>query len=774
MKETASYHYIYTLCLAGTLALLPGACTTEDAQPGIKLENGKGILNLTVSRAGGDDAHDQIRTARFIVFDDASTYPKPDVNQVISLDASQQNARSFRATLKVNQNDDKMIVAIINEQNIHKSALDAATSPADVEKIMYNAGVLGATPADIYGSGATGMPMSGVRRGIAVTKTHTATPAEAGMTIERSVARVEVWLRTEDGVTSGILSGQSPTQVNLKRSAAAGYLAAGTMADGTRFQTGADADRNFGIMFDEDNPATTFTWSCTAAEARSIGTTSQLIAAFYIPERLCDAPDNANKLTLDILNVPTPRGMSGVRDVVLDAFAPQETAGAPSEPLTRILRNNIYRVSAVVRAARKLDLSCTVVPWTDKTVGVILDPQYYLRLSNDRLTLTNTEPGNTGTITITTDYDRTDRGFPAGIRMDQNAVSYYDPSGMLVTNTARPMYGWLTWTGGADGDLERDVLFWLQDNNRLDSSCDGCTARVMVKAGNLQKPVSITFRYTEPAPPPTPEEIVASFARSNIILTNDGRLTFAVSKADNGSPNKIYANYMGMQFKWGSLIGIPPMGTPGKSSGNYPPGAKLFIPAEYTGSARNWQDIPRFVPQTTVDSKRTDAFIAAYPNTGYDARTGVGDICRYISDKGWVKGRWRLPNIAEIEALFGVGHIGGTTGAEENNPSFGIAVAGGRQVRYAAGVFGMKVGTNPNVTSAFLINPDANKHVFPHTGYRDGAGRMTATNQAWSWSSSPAGEWAYGMGFTGTDVNRTAFTGKDPEMAFSVRCVRDE
>ncbi|MCE9235541.1 hypothetical protein, partial [Bacteroides ovatus] len=36
---------------------------------------------------------------------------------------------------------------------------------------------------------------------------------------------------------------------------------------------------------------------------------------------------------------------------------------------------------------------------------------------------------------------------------------------------------------------------------------------------------------------------------------------------------------------------------------------------------------------------------------GFNASTNKGDICRYISDRGWVQGKWRLPTSDEQQAL---------------------------------------------------------------------------------------------------------------------------
>lgn len=470
------------------------SCTKESpvADP-VSVEQTRGVMEIEVLTPGAD-ADDQIRKARFIIFDNASVNAKVDVNQVITFTAAQRDAKSFRTTLEVSQNDDKMVVLILNEQKIHNAALDGVVFLTDIENLMYNGNVTGSLAMDIHGPSPTGLPMSGVKRGIAVTAANSTveTAAQVRMTAERSLARVEVWIRSGPGITASIRATTSPTQVNLKRSATTGYLAAGTEADGTRFQTGAAADNNFGLMQDIANPQQAFWWSCSIDEARQIGTDAELLTSFYIPERMCDAAGDVNKLRLDIQRIVTTSGLRTVNDILLGEFIP-EGATQPEE-LVMIRRNNIYRITATVQAIQTT-FEMEVLPWNEKTVGVIADPQYFLLVSQDALTLTN-EP-NTTVITARTDYDQSDRGFAMGIQMDRDEVRYFDDSATEVTDQDSPMHGWLTWTGGFDGDMTREILFQLYDGS-LDASCDGCYALVPVKAGNMRKQVRVDFAYTTP------------------------------------------------------------------------------------------------------------------------------------------------------------------------------------------------------------------------------------------------------------------------------------
>lgn len=143
---------------------------------------------------------------------------------------------------------------------------------------------------------------------------------------------------------------------------------------------------------------------------------------------------------------------------------------------------------------------------------------------------------------------------------------------------------------------------------------------------------------------------VGRWARSNVVWDNaNSRLTFATTPDENvGIP----ANSQGLYFRWGSLVAIAPCANNNNSyvyeyeGGKYPNGDIIY-------NSINYYSYSTLSAIATGDvSEEDDAFATYNNNTGFDASVSKGDICRYITAQGWVsRGSWRLPTVAEWEAL---------------------------------------------------------------------------------------------------------------------------
>ena len=128
----------------------------------------------------------------------------------------------------------------------------------------------------------------------------------------------------------------------------------------------------------------------------------------------------------------------------------------------------------------------TVLPWSDAGQGVVIDPQYFLRVDRDRLHLPGS--GDEEYVLARTDYDRDDRGFPRGIRIGR--IRYYDNSGAPVAGGDDGPFGWLAVTPGSpEGALEQRIRFAA--GAAPEAAEQGCYATVEVRAGNLTRLIRI-------------------------------------------------------------------------------------------------------------------------------------------------------------------------------------------------------------------------------------------------------------------------------------------
>ena len=430
-------------------ATLPGGCTSGGVGPDTAA---RARMQVEVI-AGEAGAHDLVHTVRFLVFDDASARPALDVNELVTLTPQEQEATAFRVVLEVNCNRDKLVAVVVNEP--------AALTP-ELEFRM----------ADVFNDGhseplAEGLPMTGVKRGFAVTDENASQTDAARVKVRvlRAVARVELWLAVDAESTAAL---NASTGVSLLRSHGAGLL------------FGPDADNGFGRLATVAAPSLTVGWQYAATDPLPLTETPQLVCAFYTPERSCSAPGDADKLVLRIRGVDSPGGARNA-EAVLSEFAPE---GGSPQPLEAVLRNRVYRITGRVGSGQ---FEHTVVPWSDAGQGIVIDPQYFLRVDRDRLHLPGS--GDEEYVLARTDYDRGDRGFPRGIRIGR--IRYYDNSGAPVAGDDDGPFGWLAVTPGSpEGVLEQRIRFAA--GAAPEAAEQGCYATVEIRAGNLARLIRIT------------------------------------------------------------------------------------------------------------------------------------------------------------------------------------------------------------------------------------------------------------------------------------------
>ena len=276
--------------------------------------------------------------------------------------------------------------------------------------------------------------------------------------------------------------------------------------------------------------------------------------------------------------------------------------------------------------------------------------------------------------------------------------------------------------------------------------------------------------------------IANMFARSNIVFSS-GKLTFAVTVEDNAT---ISANLQGLFFKWGSLLALAPAGNPYDPAKHFVYNLPGLFPESWGGGLEGWDRIPYAYkgfdfPEPPVLNDDTDAFKEYENSQGFNESTGVGDICRYISEKeDWIEGEWRLPTYKELELLY------------EESPTKPELSTGGNFANVTAelnsdadnnrdGMYsissGLLVGlkaTGSTISDGDMEIPPEGTVFLPASGHRypNGDGDVVHVGAyGYYWSSTP---------FDGITVNypllyrkSMEFYDADRSYAFPIRCIRN-
>lgn len=189
------------------------------------------------------------------------------------------------------------------------------------------------------------------------------------------------------------------------------------------------------------------------------------------------------ELTSTFQNILLPEGEmlmlpQSVTDIVVEVDATINGVAIP-QPLTFSLNNSPdWEMNKIV--TYEITLSDTgihiaggVNDWNQNNIGVVYDGQW--RLSVDRDYFSFDAIGGSGTLTAETNYNVTSYGYPAGLQINAAEIEYSDGG------------GWLTVTGGKNGDLTRNLTIAAQSN----SSNSVRSAKVRITAGNMSKVINI-------------------------------------------------------------------------------------------------------------------------------------------------------------------------------------------------------------------------------------------------------------------------------------------
>ena len=406
-------------------SLLLCSCVQEtgtEPDPVVQQQYAQMRVDINNESSLSDDYREVIQTVRIIVFNNASTNPKLDVNTLNTVTAAAGTSVSM--DLRVTANDDKMIVAIINEPSQMSGILSAVTHPSVIEDLDYDFAHLFNTNHTAMLSG-TYMPMTGVKRGVSVNSTHTAAnPMAVSMTVERIVARVDVYLMKSN--MTNVVQLTSSTAIRFKNTYTKGYFAAGTAADGTRYQTGGLASQNFGRMMTVGAQYfTAVSWS--PASTVTLGTVQPTAptCSFYTPERTCSASNNADKLALEFsdINIVGIGARHGEALIYRMSVLP---SGVTDPLLTEIKRNNVYAIIGTVKS-QEMSFEAQVLAWNDDDLSSDINNVYFLDVSKNESIIERVV--GTDRFVVKTDY-------PGG----WSAVLYNDPAGLVPVSPS----GWMT------------------------------------------------------------------------------------------------------------------------------------------------------------------------------------------------------------------------------------------------------------------------------------------------------------------------------------------
>lgn len=330
-----------------------------------------------------------------------------------------------------------------------------------------------------------------------------------------------------------------------------------------------------------------------------------------------------------------------------------------------LLRNYVYTVNitrvdgpgyanpdeALHAAPMNMETSMFVTEESDKT-GVTMDGPYMLALSEtDLISSRRSVLSTTFPLVVKTNYPG---GWRAEIFQDA-ACTQPIPNGLWLTMDRME-------ENRATSGTRLVVGFASTAKDEVGSRY------VKFTAGRMSLVVRVT------------NSIALDFARSNVVLALSGgspiggatirnrRLTFAVTERDNLT---IPANAQGLLFRFGSLLGMS------ATTSVWTTSQVVYCNSEYTArSSWTWTfGSGGMEPATNVpycngsDAVRTDHFEADSWGTSwpagkrYNATAGIGDVCAYISDKGWVQGSWRTPTVEELKMLWTETGVDGTYGA---------------------------------------------------------------------------------------------------------------
>ena len=409
--------------------------------------------------------------------------------------------------------------------------------------------------------------------------------------------------------------------------------------------------------------------------------------------------------------------------------------------ITNVL-NNGYSTELDAYNARPINIVYDVIIWDDSDFNdFVIDGQYYLTVNKSVWELPEAgvlSNDDTYKIIVKTDY-------PGALAVDVTSAS-----------------SWLTIDNIGGGNIYIKATDNTGGNLR--------TGTITIKAGRLSKVIYIT------------QIGVATFsshsgwAGSNIYW-NGTTLTFDDTPADPANPTPAdEANWrkQGVYFQWGSLWGLDPSGPASWSGIAYVPSGSGYTqttvtPSDYVSG------LPRVDDSDLGITDRNRAYLYEITN----GSTGIGDICKYLTEIGAAPGgkKWRMPTSIE----FGLGweeYWGGSFNNDANDgnryhyytePASSNYYTSDNtgQAQVAQGTYKVEIANDENSARTF----------FPASAHRwNESGLTQAGGYGIYWSSSAGGMDGRDMAFNlGGGGDGAVYPGNwyYRQYGFPVRCVAE-
>lgn len=247
-----------------------------------------------------------------------------------------------------------------------------------------------------------------------------------------------------------------------------------------------------------------------------------------------------------------------------------------------------------------------------------------------------------------------------------------------------------------------------------------------------------------------------------------GRLTFD-DMCDGQSPHE---QYQGLLFKWGSLVGI---GLIAKYESTGTNKTSIYWPEEYAGDIDFTADPLLYSSFVGIARAESGNLARGHAYEQHDPEAALGDICKYITDKGWAPGadevprvKWRMPVSNEF-------------GTATSTASYTVTPAWSQ---WKTLTFTNMDGTTevPHGVRRTETTPpygvSRGTPFFPAAGQPNAAGTVSSYNGIAGvyWSSSHRASSPYNMSFGSSSKKVTPdnYLNSGWEYARSVRCVREK